>query len=69
MMVPSNQSGEKLMTALFKRKLIKKEEEKLREKAYEVIKFLNLTHFFEKSTLLVVLVEDILFKYKLVDPS
>ena len=44
MMVPSNQSGEKLMTALFKRNLIKKEEEKLREKAYEVIKFLNLTH-------------------------
>ena len=33
MMVPSNQSGEKLMTALFKRNLIKKEEEKLREKA------------------------------------
>ena len=44
MMVPSNQSGEKLMTALFKRNLIKKEEEKLREKAHEVIKFLNLTH-------------------------
>ena len=44
MMVPSNQSGEKLMAALFKRNLIKKEEEKLREKAYEVIKFLNLTH-------------------------
>ena len=44
MMVPSNQSGEKLITALFNRSLVKKEEEKLREKAYEVIKFLNLTH-------------------------
>ncbi len=44
MMVPSNQSGENLLTALFNRKLVKKEEEKLREKAYEVIEFLNLTH-------------------------
>ena len=44
MMVPSNQSGEKLMTALFNRNLVRKEEEKLRGKAYEVIKFLNLTH-------------------------
>ena len=44
MMVPNNQSGEKLMTALFNRSLVKKEEEILREKAYEVIKFLNLTH-------------------------
>ena len=44
MMVPSNQSGENLLTALFNRKLVKKEEEKLRGKAYEVIKFLNLTH-------------------------
>ena len=44
MMVPSNQSGEKLITALFNRSLVKKEEEILREKAYEVIKFLNLTH-------------------------
>jgi len=43
-MVPSNQSGENLLTALFNRKLVKKEEEKLREKAYEVIEFLNLTH-------------------------
>ena len=44
MMVPSNQSGEKLMTALFNRNLVRKEEEKLRGKAHEVIKFLNLTH-------------------------
>ena len=44
MMVPSKQSGEKLITALFNRSLVKKEEEKLSEKAYEVIKFLNLTH-------------------------
>ncbi|MFL2896066.1 MAG: ABC transporter ATP-binding protein [Candidatus Pelagibacter sp.] len=44
MMVPSNQSGEKLITALFNRSLVRKEEEKLRGKAHEVIKFLNLTH-------------------------
>ena len=44
MMVPGNQSGESLMTALLKPKLIKKEEEKIRSKAYEVIDFLNLKH-------------------------
>ena len=42
MMVPGNQSGENLMTALFNPKLIKKEEDKIRDKAYEVIDFLNL---------------------------
>ena len=44
MMVPGNQSGESLMTALLKPKLIKKEEEKIISKAYEVIDFLNLKH-------------------------
>ena len=44
MMVPGNQSGEKLMTALLKPKLVKKEEEAVKQKAYEVIDFLNLKH-------------------------
>ena len=44
MMVPGNQSGEQLMTALLKPKQVKKEEEKIRQKAYEVTKFLNLSH-------------------------
>ncbi len=44
MMVPGNQSGEKLMTALIKPKLVKKEEEIVKQKAYEVIDFLNLKH-------------------------
>ena len=44
MMVPDNQSGEKLINALLKPKLIKKEEEEIRAKAYEVIEFLNLKH-------------------------
>ena len=44
MMVPGNQSGEKLMTALLKPKLVKQEEEIVKKKAYEVIDFLNLKH-------------------------
>jgi len=44
MMVPGNQSGEKLMTALLNPKIVKKEEEIIRNKAYEVIEFLNLKH-------------------------
>ena len=44
MMVPGNQSGEKLMTALLNPKLVKKEEEIVKQKAYEVIDFLNLKH-------------------------
>ena len=44
MMVPGNQSGEKLMTALLKPKLVKREEEIVKQKAYEVIDFLNLKH-------------------------
>ena len=44
MMVPGNQSGEILLNALLKPKLIKKEEDEIRAKAYEVIEFLNLKH-------------------------
>ncbi len=44
MMVPPGQSGENLVTALFKRKLVNKEEEIIKEKAFEVIDFLNLKH-------------------------
>jgi len=42
MMVPGNQSGERLMNALLKPSLIKKEEETIKQKAFEVIEFLNL---------------------------
>jgi len=44
MMVPSNQSGENLINALFMRKKFKSEEDEIRKKAYEVIEFLNLKH-------------------------
>ena len=44
MMVPSNQSGENLLNALLKPNLVKKEEELIRVKAYDVVEFLNLKH-------------------------
>jgi len=44
MMVPSDQSGENLVTALINPKLVEKEEEKIKNKALEVIEFLNLKH-------------------------
>ena len=44
MMVPGNQSGEKIVNALLKRGLVNQEEEQVRRKAYEVIDFLNLKH-------------------------
>ena len=44
MMVPGGQSGEKLVNALFKPSLVKKEEIKVKEKALQVIDFLNLKH-------------------------
>ena len=44
MMVPANQSGENLLTALIKPQLVKKEEEEVKDKAYEVVDFLNLKH-------------------------
>ena len=44
MMVPGNQSGEKLMNALLKPELVAKEESQIKEKAMEVVDFLNLSH-------------------------
>ena len=44
MMVPGNQSGENLVNALFKTNLVKEEEKKVKEKALNVIDFLNLKH-------------------------
>ena len=43
MMVPSNQSGENLITALINPKLVEREEDQLKEKALEVIE-LSLIH-------------------------
>jgi len=42
MMVPGGQSGELLVNALFKPRLVNEEEKKIKQKALEVIKFLNL---------------------------
>ncbi len=44
MMVPGNQSGEQLINAIFKPSLIMKEENIIKQKAIEVIEFLNLRH-------------------------
>ena len=45
MMVPANQSGEKLMTALLKPSLVRTEKKlAVKQKAQEVVDFLNLTH-------------------------
>ena len=44
MMVPGNQSGEKLTNALFNTKIVNEEEKKVKQRALEVIEFLNLTH-------------------------
>ena len=44
MMVPGKQSGENLVNALFKQSIVKKEEAIVKEKALEVIDFLNLKH-------------------------
>ena len=44
MMVPGNQSGENLVNALFKPRLVKEEEIKVKTKALKVIDFLNLKH-------------------------
>ena len=44
MMVPGNQRGEKLIYALFRDSVVKKQEEEIRAKAIEVIEFLNLKH-------------------------
>ena len=44
MMVPGNQFGENLLYSWFKDSTVKKQEETIREKAIEVINFLNLIH-------------------------
>ncbi|MCK5444415.1 MAG: ABC transporter ATP-binding protein [Rhodospirillaceae bacterium] len=44
MMVPPNQAGETLLNAWFRRADVAREEHQNREKADEVIEFLNLTH-------------------------
>jgi branched-chain amino acid transport system ATP-binding protein len=44
MMVPGNQSGEKLANALFRPKIVNEEEKIIKKKALEVIEFLNLKH-------------------------
>ena len=44
MMVPGSQSGENLINAWFKAKIVNEEEQKIKEKAFEVIEFLNLKH-------------------------
>ena len=44
MMVPANQSGENLMNNFLKPNLIKQEEQKVKDKAIEVVEFLNLGH-------------------------
>ena len=43
MMVPGNQSGEHLTNALFNPTIVNKEEKKIKERALEVIEFLNLS--------------------------
>ena len=44
MMVPGNQSGEKLMNTFLKPSLVAREEEKIKKKAKQVVEFLNLKH-------------------------
>ena len=44
LMVPGGQSGEKIWNALFARKQIALEEKKLRDKAYDVVDFLQIKH-------------------------
>jgi branched-chain amino acid transport system ATP-binding protein len=44
MMVPPRQSGEKLWNALFSRSQVAEEEERIRQKADEVLEFLTISH-------------------------
>ena len=44
MMVPGNQTGEKLMNVLMSSKIIKSEEDEIENKALDVAEFLNLKH-------------------------
>ena len=49
MVVPGLQSGEKLLDAWFRPKIVQSQEKIIREKAMEVIKFLNLTHLAQET--------------------
>ena len=44
MMVPGNQMGEKLITSIFTRDKFKKQENDIKEKALDVLKFLKIDH-------------------------
>ncbi|MDA8669049.1 ABC transporter ATP-binding protein [Alphaproteobacteria bacterium] len=44
MMVPGNQFGENLITSIFLRDNFKKQENEIKEKAFEVLKFLKIDH-------------------------
>ena len=44
MMVPGNQSGEKLVNVMLRPQVVKNEEEQIKNKAKEVVEFLNLGH-------------------------
>jgi branched-chain amino acid transport system ATP-binding protein len=44
MMVPGNQLGEKLITSIFTRHKFKKQENEIKEKALDVLKFLKIDH-------------------------
>ena len=44
MMVPDNQSGEKLVNVMLRPQVVKNEEEQIKNKAKEVVEFLNLGH-------------------------
>tara|TARA_X000001036_G_scaffold302_1_gene256 strand:- start:481 stop:981 length:501 start_codon:yes stop_codon:yes gene_type:complete len=50
MMVPGDQTGEKIINSWFRRKTILDEEEKIKQKAIEVTKFLTIDHLlYEKA--------------------
>ena len=44
MMVPGNQLGENLITSIFSREKFKRQENEIKEKAFEVLKFLKIDH-------------------------
>ena len=48
MMVPGDQKGETLINTWFNRAEVKRQEEEIREKATDVINFLNLTHLIDE---------------------
>ncbi len=53
MMVPSAQSGERLWNALFSRKAVAAEEERLRAKADEVLEFLTISHLADQKAAMI----------------